>query len=224
MTAPTLYAYDPQTGEYCGQEQASASPLEPGVWLWPAHCTDVAPPESQFGMALVWTGSIWSHRPDHRGETWYSGRQPVGVSQIGDPIDMGLSKDPAPLPLADLKGALAARIDREAEAARMAFVTPGVGQAATYIYKAAEARALLALAHPDQAAPEDYPLLAASVGVEDATLAGVAQLVIATEAAWTGILATIEGLRKAAKAALAAASDNAGAEAAATVAWPRPGV
>lgn len=124
--------------------------------------------------------------------------------------------------LTDIAAILSRRVDAEAEAARMAWVTPGTGQAASYIYKAQQAHAVLAAPDPQAADPDDYPLLASTIGIDGPDLVSVAQVVIATEAAWVVVLAAIEAARKAAKAAISTANTIAEAEAAATVAWPQP--
>ena len=83
--------------------------------------------------------------------------------------------------LGRLKPEAKAEIDRQAEAARQAFVTPGAAQQSVYLSKAAEAERLASDGSPD---PADYPLLAASIGLEGATLAEVAAVVIAQRNAW----------------------------------------
>ena len=123
----------------------------------------------------------------------------------------------APADLAALKSYLMARIDADAETARLAHITGGAGQAMTYGQKAAEAKACLADAAPDAAA---YPLLSAEIGITAPTLEEVAAVVAAAHAAWTLTGAQIEALRLGAKAAVAAAADAETAEAAAIVSWP----
>lgn len=59
---PTIYHYHPETGEYLGSGEADPSPLEPDVWLYPAHSTDIAPPEAQAGFVRVWDGGQWQQQ------------------------------------------------------------------------------------------------------------------------------------------------------------------
>jgi hypothetical protein len=40
-----VYSYDPNTMYFNGWTMANPSPLEPGVWLHPAHTTEVEPPD-----------------------------------------------------------------------------------------------------------------------------------------------------------------------------------
>ena len=120
-------------------------------------------------------------------------------------------------PLAPLQLALAAQVDREAEAARLLWITAGSGQAMTYEQKRAEAERMATDPAPQ---PDAYPLLAAEVGITADTLAAVGALVRARAAAWTAIAAQIESLRLQAKAAVMAANNAAEARAAAVVNWP----
>ena len=47
-------------GSYVGPVEADESPLEPGVWIIPGGCVEVAPPEIPEGMMAVWQGDQWS--------------------------------------------------------------------------------------------------------------------------------------------------------------------
>lgn len=76
-TAPTIYNYDPATGHFFGTGKADPSPLEPGVWLIPAHATLIEPPSGVPVANLRWDGSAW--RQD--GET------------VGRPVDYRIAKD-----------------------------------------------------------------------------------------------------------------------------------
>lgn len=46
------------SGFYVGQVVADESPLEPGVFLVPAGCVDVAPPASEDGVMHRWDASV----------------------------------------------------------------------------------------------------------------------------------------------------------------------
>lgn len=120
-----VYSFHPQTGELVGQDVADPSPLEPGEFLVPAGATDVAPPAPQAGKARVWNGTIWTLRPDHRGETWYGGedgRQPRTIVALGDPALDGLTPEPAPLSAEEQK----AELRRHLAARRYAAETGGI--------------------------------------------------------------------------------------------------
>lgn len=112
-----------------------------------------------------------------------------------------------------------AHVDALAETARLAFVTPGAGQAAVYWAKLDEARRWQAAVAPD---PGDYPLLAAELGITGADHDEVAATIIATATAWLTVAAAIEAVRLQAKAAIDEAETEAEMQAAAAVSYPRP--
>lgn len=116
-------------------------------------------------------------------------------------------------PLAAYKAAMLARIDQEAEAFRLRFITPGSGQAMVYMVKEAEARALRA----DAAAAA--PHIESEAAARGLPSAGVAQIVIDMADTWRGLSAAIEGRRIGAKLAIEAAATVAGVRAAAEVDW-----
>jgi hypothetical protein len=57
-----IFHYHPETGVYLGQGQADESPLEPGVWLIPAHATSAEPPVTGEGEQATWNGA-WAVEP-----------------------------------------------------------------------------------------------------------------------------------------------------------------
>ncbi|GAB4182181.1 MAG: hypothetical protein OHK0024_21500 [Thalassobaculales bacterium] len=128
-----------------------------------------------------------------------------------------------------LEPALAAAIDREAEAARLRWITAGSGQALEYQRSIEEARALIAAGGtPD---PADYPMLAAEVAALAAvgvsrSLAEVAAEVAGMDGIWQQAGAAIKALRRTAKlrvsAAIAAEDPAAAVAAASGIAWPEP--
>lgn len=76
MTYPqqkTVCQLDEQ-GIYVGQTDADLSPeeAENGVYLMPAGCVDVDPPEDKKGFVAKWTGDNWDYLENHIGETVYS--------------------------------------------------------------------------------------------------------------------------------------------------------
>ena len=58
MKTKTVYQYD-IAGVYIGQTDADESPLEPGVFLIPARCVEVAPPEPSGDQWPRWNGAKW---------------------------------------------------------------------------------------------------------------------------------------------------------------------
>lgn len=120
--------------------------------------------------------------------------------------------------VAEAKARLKARIDADAEAERLKYITPGSGQAMAYLQKAMEATAYLAATDPD---PANYPLLAAEVGITGDTIGDVAAVVDAHYQAWRVIGAAIEQARLGGKAAVDTAKTVEDAQAAyEAVVWP----
>jgi len=58
-----IYHFHPDTGVYLSSGQADESPLEPGVWLLPAHSTTQQPPQPGAGEQAVWVDSAWQVQP-----------------------------------------------------------------------------------------------------------------------------------------------------------------
>lgn len=129
-----------------------------------------------------------------------------------------------------LKAGFKARIDETAEALRLKLITPGSGQAMEY--QEAYAQAQAALNATGTVKPSDYPMLAATVGVDidpqggkpAADVLGVARSVKAAYEAFLGVGAAIRGARLLAKAEIDAAPDADHARAVfAAVQWPALG-
>ena len=68
----TVYNYDPITRTFTGASQADESPLEPGVYLIPAHATTIEPPAVADGKVARYRPDdvMWELVHDVRG-TWY---------------------------------------------------------------------------------------------------------------------------------------------------------
>lgn len=115
-----------------------------------------------------------------------------------------------------LKTALKAAIDYEAERQRLRWITPGAGQAMTYARKVEEAKVVQVA---DEADPEEFPLLAASIGIDGDDIEAVAATVLAMDTAWAQTGAAIEGARLGAKRDVDHAEDIAAAIAV-SPAWP----
>ena len=77
MTTKTVYQYD-LAGIYLGETLADESPLEPGVWLIPAHCTEIAPPEITETQWPRWNGSSWG---------MVTRRSASSDSDVSDPVE-----------------------------------------------------------------------------------------------------------------------------------------
>ena len=117
-----------------------------------------------------------------------------------------------------LKAGLKAAIDAQAERERLKYITPGAGQAMTYSRKVEQAKTVLAASDPQ---PADYPMLAASIGIDGADIVAVANTVVAMDAAWETIGAAIEAARLAAKRFIDETEDETAARAVQPI-WPTP--
>ena len=58
-----IYHYHPDSAAYIGDSVADESPLEPGVFLIPAHATVVPPPAVAEGEQALFTGATWILQP-----------------------------------------------------------------------------------------------------------------------------------------------------------------
>lgn len=82
-----IYEYDEKTLEYVGESEAYESPLEPGVFLFPANTTDAKPPKAGKNEVLCWNKSLneWTVKPDFRGTTIYHKvtKEPYVIDKLG---------------------------------------------------------------------------------------------------------------------------------------------
>lgn len=72
LTAPSVYCAHPDTMELVGTTLADPSPLEPNVWITPAHAYLDEPPAAVPNKAIVRQSGAWAVVEDHRGATVYS--------------------------------------------------------------------------------------------------------------------------------------------------------
>ena len=75
-----------EQGIYAGQTDADLSPEEAdnGVYLMPAGCVDIDPPEDKKGFVAKWTGEAWEYIENHIGETVYSTtKESLVISEFG---------------------------------------------------------------------------------------------------------------------------------------------
>lgn len=66
-----VYNYHPTYRYYTGFEDADSSPLEPGIYLTPAHSTSIEPPSCDDGEIQIFYDTYWEVIEDKRG-TYYS--------------------------------------------------------------------------------------------------------------------------------------------------------
>lgn len=128
-----------------------------------------------------------------------------------------------------LKAELCAKVDEDAEAERLRHLTPGVGMVMTYQEKFAQAVAVeqmgetAANAMTEQERLLNFPILAASVGIEAPTLWQCATLVRERYTLFAALASGIERARLAGKAAIRSADTVESVRASyETIAWPTP--
>lgn len=121
--------------------------------------------------------------------------------------------EPPTRPLVQVQAVARAAIDAAAEGARLRTITPGAGQALTYIEKEKDARAYAAAGYPSAQLAE-YPFVDAERQALGTTGRKAAELIIATADAWRKQAARIERRRREGKAAVEAAATPAAAESA----------
>lgn len=145
------------------------------------------------------------------------------------PTDAEITAKAAEIALPRLKQYLKAQVAADAEACRLKFITTGSGKAMSYLEKHNQASAVheigqeTANALTAEQRQQQFPTLAASVGVEAATLWDCAQIILARYEAWATISYAIERAELAGKKSIGDASDAAAARAAyEAITWPSP--
>lgn len=68
---PLCYRYDQEKKEYVGSEEMLRDPLETikqkkDIWLLPADCTLMPPPEAKEGFKIKWTGEAWEYEEQEK--------------------------------------------------------------------------------------------------------------------------------------------------------------
>ena len=134
-----------------------------------------------------------------------------------------------PETLDEIKAHLKFRVDNDAELIRSIVLTGGPGQAMTYLEKHNQAQAVLEMgeaaanALSEQDRRQQFPTLAASVGIEAPTLFQCAQISTTRYETWADLSYEIERARLLGKKAIGDALDAASAYAVfEAIAWPSP--
>ncbi|MDQ7987293.1 tail fiber assembly protein [Pseudomonas sp. G34] len=95
-TAPTIYNYNPATGELLGTSQADPDPLDADNWLIPAWATTTEPPEAVAGSVRCWRDGAWHQCEDNRGTLYQiTNGEPIQHAQLG-PLPVGFTREPVP--------------------------------------------------------------------------------------------------------------------------------
>ncbi|MCG9081559.1 DUF4376 domain-containing protein [Laribacter hongkongensis] len=92
-----LYHFD-TSGRHVGTSTADESPLEPGVFLVPAHATPLDPLPAGQNEVAMFDGSAWRLVADYTGTSYWlpDGSHHV-ISEIGEvPPDHALTEPPTP--------------------------------------------------------------------------------------------------------------------------------
>jgi len=190
-----------------------------------------------YSIAHAPTTSTWAQVKDGRVNsvsTDPSSLFPIDCTLIetDQPVEVGWAYDGTTLapyvpPLDEVKATLLRRLDHAAEQARQRHITTGFGQALTYREKVDQALAVLDLgeaaanALPESDAIAQFPMLAASIGIEAETLHAAATLVVSRYEAFSSLGGAIERVRLTAKRAIREATSATDAEAAyGAVTWP----
>ena len=62
-----IYNYHPDYKYFYSESEADESPLEPGVFLIPAHATDIELPTCESNQIQIFNGTSWDIIEDNRG-------------------------------------------------------------------------------------------------------------------------------------------------------------
>lgn len=97
-----IYNYKHDTKEFTTSGIADESPLEPGVYLIPAHATNVMPPVCYDGEAAIFDEKLsnWSKALDRRGVYWLPNGSEIIITDLNvSPPQEALTIKPDPLPI-----------------------------------------------------------------------------------------------------------------------------
>ncbi|SMD18091.1 hypothetical protein [Rhizobium sp. RU36D] len=82
-----IHHYHPLSGEFICSSTADKSPLEPGVFLIPAHATKATPPVVAVGYLRVFRNGVWGYVPETEPDT-----PPTPEPEPVDPLTAPLSR------------------------------------------------------------------------------------------------------------------------------------
>ncbi len=90
-----IYNYDPASGAFINESAADPSPFEEGVFLMPAHATDIEPPACGEHEIPLFANNAWTVKPDYRGVALFDTKNGThaSIEDIGvTPADKGLTE------------------------------------------------------------------------------------------------------------------------------------
>ncbi|UJB33753.1 tail fiber assembly protein [Chromobacterium sp. Beijing] len=152
----TIYHYHPVTGEYLSTSTANASPLEPGVWLLPAHASKAKPPVTAEREIALFRDGAWVVEQDWRGiELWSKATAARVQAQLGDSPDSLNATELEPPPFAVWSGdgwSVDANAQRAAQAAAVDIETASRRAAADAAITPLEDAVELDMATPEELA------------------------------------------------------------------------
>ena len=76
-----IYNYHQELKYFIGEDDAFESPLEPGIFLIPAHATGIKPPQCGLRQIQIFNGTSWDTIEDKRG-TYYSTKKPEVIDSF----------------------------------------------------------------------------------------------------------------------------------------------
>lgn len=90
-----IYHYHPEYKYFIGSSNADESPLEPGIFLIPAHATNIEPIECDEDEIQIFDETSWSIIKDNRGVYYHTQTDEVENTFIGEKF---VNNDPRMLP------------------------------------------------------------------------------------------------------------------------------
>ncbi len=102
----TVYAFDPVTKIYIGEQDSYPDPMSETDYLLPADTAIIAPPAPAANTVYVWNGTAWDSIEDHRGTVIYSTAdlKSETLKEVG-PVPEGYTAlDPSGTPFAKWNG------------------------------------------------------------------------------------------------------------------------
>ena len=91
-----IYNYHPDYKYFYSESEADESPLEPGVFLIPAHATNVEVPICELTEIQIFNGTSWDIIEDNRGIYYSTETQQVIVNDNPQEVPENATKEEPP--------------------------------------------------------------------------------------------------------------------------------